>query len=321
MNASSICFVINAKSHRVARHGSWLKRASSATTGIQVLLIEDFTTLGQDISEMAQRGGQTFFIEGGDGTVLAVLSACADHADKFDTPPEFAILPGGSTNLAYKIVGFRARNARAFRKRLDAILEGAPTTCVDQQALSVRCDTLPSPVIGFVLSTGTLARAMSYVQREFHGEGHRGSVAVAKAIFRFWFAPHKYLDRDEQLILRGSHLSLRAEDIAYDGAHCLSLATSLPRLSLGINPFWGADYGGISVTYARWPLPHFRSGLIEAILWKRPGRLAGKGFTSHRAEQIELQPDDPIMIDGEVFNSPPGSKVTITLTEPIGFLR
>ena len=326
MNASSICFIINAKSHHVARYGSWLEQALSFAPDIRILRIADFATLGQDISAMAQQGVNTFFIEGGDGTVLAVLSACAAQADQFDTPPEFAILPGGSTNLAHKIVGFRARNARAFQKRLSAILNGTRITRVAQTALHVCCETRALPLIGFVLSTGTLTRAMCYVQREFHGEGHRGSLAIAGAICRFLIAPHKYLDRDRKPVLRGTRLVLRAKrdaegDIAYDGAHCLSFATCLPRLSLGLYPFWGKGRGGIAITHARWPVHCFRRALMGVFLWKRAKSLEEKGFFSHRATEMALQPEDPIMLDGEILTPLPGGTVIVTLTDPIGFLR
>jgi len=247
MEASSICFLINAKSHRVARHGSWLDRASLRTPSIHVLHIEDFTKLGQDIRKLVAQGVRKFFIEGGDGTVLAVLSACVDV--EFASPPEFAILPGGSTNLAYKSFGFRSRNAKDFQRRLDAIVAGGQVVSVEQRALSIRCNTYPSSITGFVLSTGTLARAMSYVQRRLHGKGHRGSFAVARAIFQFLTASHTFVDDDGQSVLRGSHLSLKTDSAAYEGPHCLSLASSLPRLSLGLNPFWGRETGEISITY------------------------------------------------------------------------
>lgn len=321
MDQSSICFVINAKSHRVARHGSWLEAALPDLPDIQVLRLDDFDALDTRIGDLARRGVHRFFIEGGDGTVLAVLSACAGHAQAFVNRPEYAILPGGSTNLAYKIVGFRARNARSFRARIKALLNGTQSAHVDQSALSVSMDGRPAPVNGFVVSTGTLARAMSYVQREFHGVGHRGSLAVAQAIFRFLIAPHKYLDRDGLPVLRGTQLHLQADMLAYDAPHCLSLITCLPRLSLGVKPFWGKEQGEISITYARWPMKHFRSGLVEALLWKREKHLRGKGFSSHRARQVALQTEDLIMVDGEVFTPAPGSVVTISVTEPKRFLR
>lgn len=319
MRSNQICFVVNPKSHRVARHGSWLEGAVSS--GVQLLPITDFATLDHEIKMMVDRGVHTFFIEGGDGTVLAVLSACARVVDAFGTEPEFAILPGGSTNLACKNFGFRTRSARGLRQRLNALLAGEPATHQHQRALAIECDAFSAPVIGFLLSTGTLARAMSYVQREFHGDGHRGSLAVAQAIFRFLTAPEKYLDHDGMPVLRGSELGVDATGVEYNGPHCLSLTTCLPRLSLGLNPFWGEGSGAIAMTYGQWPMRHFKGGLLRALFWKSSGPLRQRGFISHRATQLVLRPGEPIMVDGETYEAASGQKVTITLTEPIRFLR
>ena len=95
----------------------------------------------------------------------------------------------------------------------------------------------------------------------------------------------------------------------------------MPRLSLGINPFWGTGSGSIALTHAHWPMPYFRSGLLEALLWKRKTQLVKKGLSSHRTNWIEARLDDPFMVDGEVFTPSPGSRVAISCTDPIRFLR
>lgn len=326
MTARRTCFLINSKSHRVARQGSWLLAAwtglsPDAKAGIELFQVEDFSALGTDMSVLAARGFTRFFVEGGDGTVLAVLSAASRVAEAFDATPEYAILPGGSTNLAYKSFGFRAANSHKFARRFSALSSEAAPDAAQQRALEVTCGAWSGPVIGFVLSTGALARAMTYVQREFHGDGHRGSLAVARAICRFLTAPHSYRDRDGAPVLNGSGLKLEAEEVQYEGGHGLSLSTSLPRLSLGLNPFWGQGAGGIALTYARWPLVAFRSGLLEALTLRRRGRLGAKGFFSHRLTQMTLRPEAPIMIDGELFEDVVSHEVRVTLTEPLRFLR
>ncbi|MEM8775608.1 MAG: diacylglycerol kinase family protein [Pseudomonadota bacterium] len=318
MDASRTAFLINPKSHRVAQHGAWLERVGRSD--VNVMQIIDFASLRDDLEELAKDGAETFFIEGGDGTLLAILSACADLKDTFPTSLRFAILPGGSTNLAYKITGFKARNAKHLKTRIEALFESGQARVEFQRALHVDCESFGAPQVGFLLSTGTLSRAMSYVQREFHGNGHRGSFAVAKAVLRFLAAPMKYLDHDNLPVVRGSQLSFRAGSITYEGDHCLSLTTCFPRLSLGLNPFWGAESGDMSMTYAGWPVESFSRGLLRALFWKKPQKLREAGFHSHRVNKMSLLASDPIMIDGETYETS-GGEVTVSLTEPIGFLR
>ncbi|MEP5761860.1 MAG: diacylglycerol kinase family protein [Litoreibacter sp.] len=317
MGAETFAFVTNPKSHRVARHGSWLAMNDT----IESLEFTGDDALKAALAARARNGLSKIFVEGGDGTVLAVLSACHAIAETFSNTPQIAILPGGSTNLAYKAVGFRARNAKAFQKRLAELRAGAGAATVTQRTLLVENPAFADPKLGFVLSTGTLARAMHHVQTEFHGPGHRGSLAVASAILRFLTRPHSYLDADGHPVVRGSPLTITGKGISHTGDHCLSLMTSLPRLSLGLNPFWGKGAGGIALTHADWPMAHFRRGLVQALAWKNAESLNKIGFVSHKTDMIEFSPQDPFMLDGESFTANTDAPLRVTLSQPIRFLR
>lgn len=320
-HARRIAFVVNPRSHRVARKGSWLERAAGGVPVQSVLKAEDFDALPEQVNDLAKAGVTTFFVEGGDGTVSALLSACEALRNTFPEPPRFAVLPGGSTNLAYKNLGFRGPVFAAFERRLRAVFDGTSSRIDHCPALRVDCAAFAKPEIGFLLSTGSVARAMTYVQQNLHGDGHRGSLAVAQALMRFVSAPETYMDRDGKPVLRGSRASINGDSFAYDGVHGLAIMTSFPRLSLGVNPFWGREDGEIALTHATWPMPHIRRSLLEALLRKRPERLQQGGFTSHRTDRIALTVEDPIMIDGEAFDLAGTGEIAISLTEPIGFLR
>lgn len=312
--SGEIGLIVNPRSHRVARHGSVLRAAAAAMPAASYLVLEDFGALDTRIAEMAQAGVQRIFVEGGDGTLMAVMSACHAPAAGFAAMPALGVLPGGSTNLACKILGFRGKGA-ALAARVRASANGGAAVEVRQRALRVERGE-GAPVLGFLLSTGSLARAMLYVQRAFHGPGRRGSLAVAGAIARFVFAPERYLDRDGLPVLRGSHLRAEMAGQEIEGLHAFSLMTPLPRLSLGLNPFWGKGPGGIAVTHAAWPQPAFRRAILRAL-----ARRAGPGFDSWRSDAADLWHDGPVMMDGEVLDLGPEGRARVTLTEPLRFLR
>lgn len=303
--------IVNPRSHRVARHGPVLQDTVAEMPGGRVFVLHDFATLEREVAAMARAGVRRIFIEGGDGTLMAVLSACVAPGAGFDRMPAIGVLPGGSTNLGYKILGYGGKG-RALAARVRAG-EGREEA---HRALRVERDGR-APLLGFLLSTGALARAMLYVQREFHGPGRRGSLAVAAAILRFVAAPGHYLDRDGLPVLRAS--DLRADlggGSRVAGAHAFSLMTPLPRLSLGLKPFWGTGPGGIAVTHAAWPQPHFRRTLLRALAAR-----GGPGLSSWRTDAVEICHDGPVMLDGEVLDLGPGARARITLTEPLRFLR
>jgi len=106
MNAP-VGLVFNPGSHTVQRKGSLLEAAAASIPGAQLVRLDDFSNLDAQMTGLANAGVRSVFVEGGDGTLQAVLSACFALHAKFHGLPEFAILPGGSTNLAYKVCGLR----------------------------------------------------------------------------------------------------------------------------------------------------------------------------------------------------------------------
>lgn len=318
-----IGFVVNPASHAVATRGSMLEAVALDLPDACFLRLDDFDDLGPYARQMAQRGVRMIFVEGGDGTLLAVLSACLDPAAGFTALPDFAILPGGSTNLAADIFGFRGGTPAEITRRIEALANAvdAPER-EEHRALRVTSAALPNPAIGFVLSTGSLARAMLYTQREFHGEGRRGARAVAGAVLRFLLAPGRHRDTDGAPVLRGSRLeaTLDGESCA-DGAHAFTLMTTLPRLSLGLQPFWGGGTGAIRMTHATWPIRGLRRAMAKILLGLTGSGMARHGLRSFRADTVALHHDGPTVIDGEMLPPAADRRLHVSVTDPLSFLR
>lgn len=277
----------------------------------------DFATLDRDIAAMAVAGVSRLIVEGGDGTLLAVLSAALAPGAGFACPPEFGVLAGGSTNLAAHVLGLRAKTPAALARRIAGPVAGE---VVEQRALTVSGPGLARPEVGFLLSTGSLARAMDHTQRAFHKEGRRGSLAVAGAITRFLVAPGRYRDSDGAPVLRPSRLRAEGGGASLDGDHAFSLMTSLPRLSLGLMPFWGKGEGAIAMTHAGWPITGFRRVMLKALAGRAGAGLAAHGLTSFRGMYFEIDHDGPVMIDGELLPAGLG-RLSVGATEPLSFLR
>lgn len=314
--------IVNSRSHAVVRSGSLLEAAARGLPSVRFLWLENFDALEADIGEMARAGVRKIFIEGGDGTLLAVLSACLAPGSRFVEMPDFAVLPGGSTNLAAKIFGFRARTAAQLRRRIIALAEGTAAPLREyHKALRVDHAGLTRPAIGFLLSTGSLPRAMLYTQREFHGGGARGSLAIAGAIVRFILTPWRFLDPDGAPVFCASALIIESGQHRIDGDHALALMSPLPGFNLGLRPFWGEGEGAIAMTHAAWPLRGFRRALFKILLRQTGRGLAAHGFTSTRGDRFDLHHDGPVMLDGEILPAAPDGCLSVTTTPALSFLR
>ena len=314
--------IVNPRSHAVVRRGSLLEAAALELPDAHFLRLDRFESLDEGIRQMARCGVEKIFVEGGDGTLFAVLAACLAPESGFAATPEFAVLPGGSTNLAARIFGFRGDTHSEVAHRIAAFADEAEEPVRESyRALRIESRALPYPAIGFVLTTGSLARAMLYAQREFHDEVRRGTRTIVVSILRFLMAPYRYRDVDGAPVLRASRLAVKGADVALDGEHALGLVTSLPQLSLGLKPFWGKGDGHIALTHAAWPIKGFRRAMAKMVLHFSGPRLAAHGLTSYRSNRFDLIHDDPIVIDGEPMVRAKDGELHITITEPLVFLR
>lgn len=318
---SRIGLIVNPLSHSVRRKGSVLSQISSSLPDALLLQIDDFSRLPEQLAHLAADPLTAVFIEGGDGTLQAVLSAWPGLGEGRAPLPGFAILPGGSTNLAYKVAGFRSRSPDHLQQRVIAITGGAEMPSSDLRALRVEGTEGGRPQIGMLLSTGSLARAMIYTQKHLHGDGHRGSLAVGEAAARFVLSPERYLDEEGQPILRPGELGVDSPAFSLRGRHALSLMTTLPTLSLGLKPFWGQGAGAIKYTHAAWPIAGFRRAFLKILAGASGSGMLQHGLNSYCADLIELTCAEPVVLDGEILHLPDNARIRITPTSPIRFLR
>ena len=313
-------FIVNPLSHTVQRKGSVLELAARGLKGVEVIRIGTFSSLPEQIRHLTDAGVPALYVEGGDGTLQAVMTALIGAGEA--PLPDIAVLPGGSTNLAYKIAGLRRRTSDQVAEHVSARLVGRDASRMSLPALQVSHAGLASPLAGMLLSTGSLARAMLYTQSQLHGDGHRGSLAVAGAALRFVLAPGAYVDGDGVPLLRPSGLSAASASFQHHGPHALSLMTTLPSLSLGLKPFWGSEETGpIAYTHAAWPIAGFRRAFLKILAGATGSGMARHGLQSHRAGEITLTCEGPVVLDGELLQMPPDGRITVRPTRPFQFLR
>ncbi len=318
---STVGLISNPKSHTVSRQGSVLQHVARQIPGLRFLQLDDFSALPGEISAFARRGVNTLFVEGGDGTLRAVMSAALSSRSGFAAPPGFAILPGGSTNLAYKVLGLKDIHPEAVARRIALLENKTPVRRAARHALAVRSSAMSEPLIGFLLSTGSLARAMEYGQREIHGPGPRGSLAVAAIFTRLIARPFSASGHDGEPVLRESGLGAEAGEERFQGAHTFSLMTTLPHLSLGLKPFWGTRGRPIAFTHARWPVRGLRLAALKLVLGLTGETLSRHGLGSLGADRIRLHTDSDVMMDGEMLARPADGLFDVSVTPSIEFIR
>ena len=315
MPQSKTAFFYNPLSQTVATRGSVLEKAAQENEVLSYK-IDDFSQLPGFIDQAATQGVETIFIEGGDGTIQGVLTEALLKLDRFETRPQFILLPGGMTNLIATNIGLK----RPSVKKISEIIRNPKNRTTNElPLLRVEQNDSNSSHFGFFLSTGALPVATQYCLDEIHTKGIGGSAAVGATLLKVLFGAKD----KRQEIMAPSPIQLNIGDQNIEGDHLTSVATTLPKLIIGINPFWGEDNGPVHLTFADANVRHKFVNIARMFKKSQSERaraaLERDGFRSWNINDATFVHDGPMVLDGEVLPLTKGP-IKLSSSEPLVFL-
>ena len=311
--------ITNPLSHSVSKRGSVLEVAAAREPDAVFRCLHKFPDLPRILNEFASQNVNAIFVEGGDGTTMAVVTEILSGRSGLPVDTPIALLPGGMTNLAAKVMGVRRAGKGGIRSLLADLREGK---------LDERTHNLPlleislakgvSPIYGFFLSTGALPNGIRFCRRRLHAAGASGSIAVGLTLARLIFGPRSPEGNE---VMRPSDMALETSAFHAAGSHLFTLATTLPELNLRIDPFWGEEDAPLRFTHASWPA----NGLVRAMLGILFGAgnkaMRKRGMESFNIEEALLGYTGDIVLDGEFLSPPSSGKLKISTTAPAKFIR
>lgn len=275
--------------------------------------------LAASLAEMARGGITDLVVDGGDGTVVAAVSA-ALRVPEFARLPRLVVVPSGMTNLIAAEIGATAPRESVIDRLLGASAATLEAATVTHAPMRIeRGGDLP-PLHGFLLGAAAFHRGTILSWERVHPLGATQHAAAGLGILaNIWRA---LFGADRRAFLDGDAIR-----VAVDGARLpgdrrfLLLLSTLDRLVLGLHPFWGDGSGGIRwLDVAAPPTRLFRA--LPRVLLHRPAPwMEVAGYRSGRASRIRLETDRPFIVDGEVIEPGPGGFVDIAIERPFRFLR
>jgi len=270
------------------------------------------------LAQLAGRGIRVLAINGGDGTVSAVLGSMLE-SNLFETPPLIALLPGGTANMNAGDIGVRGSLLKATRRFCDWC-DGDRDTAgrlARRSLLRVAYRAGAAPHYGMFLGGGAIIQGTEYAHARVHNRGLRDDFSLALITLRTVWG----VLRNDPAFNR--HVTI---GVGLDGAEparhdTLILAVStLQRLAFGMRPFWGSGPGAIRLTLMQQHCSRFARTFLS-IIRGRPNADAvpASGYFSHNADRVRLELDGKLNLDGEILE--PDGPVQITASPPLEFLR
>lgn len=295
---------INPHSERVGKKGSRLATYADDHDA-RVFDLALMEALPSQV-EAALSTSDLFVIEGGDGTVQCVMSEVLRQVGDDAPLPDFAIAPGGMTNQIAKVIGMKRLGKSGFKHIHD------DPTALQSRMIRLRCDGQPDQY-GFLFSTGALPMVTDYAKNELHARGIGGSAAVFGGIVKAVLG-----ERDE--LMPPTDCELRINGTTLEGPHLGTIATTLPSVTLGLNPFWGTEDGDLHLTYVDGKAARLHRHIAEVWVGFKGKDRTPDGFHSWNTQEAEFTYSGPVMMDGEPFDLP-GERFTLSASRPVTIRR
>jgi diacylglycerol kinase-like protein len=293
----------------VARHPGTLHR-----------VIGDVAEIPAALTGFAREGAGLIAIDGGDGTVQAVLTA-ALLGGAFADAPRFAIIPSGTTNLTALDLGMRERGGVALDRLAACVAAGeVEAATVRRPALRLERGAAGPPVLGFFFGAGIIRwgtdMTLGTIEAGRFGNRLSATVGVAVGALRLMFeGPSSPLRQGEPMGLGLDGAPPR------EGRRLLVLATSLPRLMFGMNPFWGEGSGALRWLDVAAPGRRFAAAVLPLLRGRPRPWMAAAGYASGRAGRIDLVLRHPIRFDGQAYDPPADGRVSLAADRTVAFVR
>jgi len=272
------------------------------------------------LASLARQDIELLAVNGGDGTLQYTLTQMLT-TDDFPNIPMVAPLRGGRTNMTALDIGAHRNPAKGLKRLLDNIRAGRlEGHMVDRPLL--RVETLRDRRVhyGFFFGAGMIHRAIDLTHSLFPSGRSQGSLGAgmvtAGLLVRAILGrlDGVLMPDKAQVLLDGEHMD--------GGEFTLLIASSLQRLFLKANPFWGQEKAPVRFTSVASGSDHIALAAPGILCGKPPAFVKSEpGYTSRNAKEVELRLDAGFTVDGEIIPPRSGEIVRITGDRRIRFVR
>jgi len=276
--------------------------------------------LPEAMGEIARQNVKLLVVNGGDGTLQFSLTEILSGGE-FERVPMIAPLRGGRTNMTALDLGARRSPVKGLRDLLEDARAGRlAERIVDRPVLRFETTKTRDVQYGMFFGAGMIQRAIALTHRMFP-PGKSQGVLGAGVVTGSLLMRASRGDRNGVLTPDKIQILLDGRMVPH-GEFYLVIASSLNRLFLRMDPFWGEGPGGVRFSTIASNAERVRSAVPGILRGKpRPFVTRERGYTSERPECAELRLDCGFTVDGEIFEPVPDEVVTITADRRVAFVR
>lgn len=276
--------------------------------------------IGSALQEMAAADIEVLAVNGGDGTISAMLGYMLEHTI-FNRIPQIILLPGGTANMNAGDIGASGKLPAAIERFCAWTGSGTAPAPIKRHLMRVQLAPDQPPHYGMFLGLGAVIQGTEYAHEEIHSRGLRDDFSVALGVARTAWG----VFRQDPKFARPLHLEFEVDANGDKRQHdaLIMVVSSLQQLFLGMQPFWGKEPGPLRYTIIDENPVKFPSTFISILRGKaNRNAIAEHGYHSANCTTLNLLLEGHINLDGEILEVTSDSgPIQIAATPAFEFLR
>jgi hypothetical protein len=316
---SGIGLISNPKSQGNRRGLSAIERAAEEA-GIEHRVLSDMADLRPALEDLAAKGVELLVVNGGDGTLQAVLTVVLEDRP-FDRLPLLAVLPRGMTNMSAADIGLVGKPESSLIRLAELWRSGGARQAVVSRNV-LRLENIPGTPIqrGMFFGAGGITRAIDYCKTRVHP--WRIGADWASALTLMGLLGSWMLRGGRSEIVSGQTISVGLDNAAGSTQELLLvLATTLDKLVLRSRPFWNQKAEPVRYTAIAYPPQRLLRSARKVLYGGNERDLPVACYTSRGAHSIRLGFDGRFTLDGQMFEAPVGAPLVVSAPDRVDFVR
>jgi hypothetical protein len=283
--------------------------------------VEAADQIGEAMRTIARIEPAVLAINGGDGTVQAVLTELHNGGHFGASAPPVAVLPSGKTNLIALDLGARGDPVAALERLIAIARADLSPHLVARELIALSGgESGITPVIGMFLGGAGLADIMLYCRERVYPLGLPNSIshfitAVAVVLRQVFGLRASFLPPEPAML----SVQVRREG-AITGRFAFLFVTTLEKLLLS-GEVGTHGHGPLKfVAVEQKPVSMLRAFFDSLI--GRLGRTKLDGVHVEEADEITIEGESSrVILDGETFRAGVGKPIYLRPAQPLSFVR
>lgn len=282
--------------------------------------LDDITAVPDALKKISSVKPAVLVVNGGDGTLQAVMSSLINDAPFDDEPPPIFVLPSGKTNMVAEDLG-AAKGPERLLRRIIEITERSEIadSVVRRHLIGLDFGDGHPTRYGMFFGGAAVVNAIRYIREKIYPLGLPNVLShiIALGVVTFsTFGGGR--SETSPVFSRPMRIKLLGGGII-TGRFFTVTVTTLDRLLLGFRPYSDDGLGALKFSCVdQGARPVFRA--LFALITKRFGKTTIAGVQTRRANKLKIEGDDPFTLDGELFEPLPGHAVVMRGDKTLSFV-